>query len=168
MTALGNEHQIKLFQQVGLCYSRQSEQKNNLKRSEVVRKTVFQSLNMSKHCYGILLFDNLGFRYRQGWRKGLGYEQFIVLKVVLIEEDKLKKHKIYSHQDQLSRCRKDWGVVRETEDGKFENRMMPNEKDLNNFANTVIDIMKAIIKSELEGVFPSLEKCKELLRTQAF
>ena len=91
MTALGNENQIKLFQQVGLCYSWQSEQKNNLKRSEIVRKTVFQSLNMSKHCYGILLFDNLGFKNRQGWRKGLGYEQFIVLKVVLIDEDKLKK-----------------------------------------------------------------------------
>ena len=45
---------------------------------------------------------------------------------------------------------------------------MPNENDLNNLANTVIDILKCIIKSELEGVFPSLERSKELLCTQAF
>ena len=67
------------------------------------------------------------------------YEQFTVLKVVLIDGHTLKKHNIYNMigEKQMSQHRKDWADLRETEEGT------------NHFAGTVLDIMKRLSKLNL-------------------
>ena len=172
LTVLGKETQNILLRKVGLCYSRQTEDRNNTARTcDAKKNSVLGTLHeLSRHSYAILLFDNLGFKNRQGYRKGLGYEQFTVPKIFIIHEEELKKHNIYNsnNEEQLSRCRQYWKDMRKEAEGSFENIMQPNESDCNLFAGVVLDITKSIIKAESKGTFPSLQDCKELLRTEAF
>ena len=146
------------------------ERRNNASRVEATKAGIFDSIKLSKFAYAILLFDNLGFKNRQGWRKGLGYEQFTILKVVIIDEKELKKSGLYNSNSELELNRKwhNWEEIRSQPESSFESIVKPNDNDTELFAGVVLDIIKGIIKSEVDGVFPSLTECKNLLKTKAY
>ena len=78
MTVLGKGAENEMLRQFGVCYSHQLEDRNDTTHSEKAKIELLTKMHLSKHCYAILLFDNLGFKNCQGFRKGLGYEQFTV------------------------------------------------------------------------------------------
>ena len=170
LTVLGSDKLNILLCRMGLCYSRQMERRNNASRVEATKAGIFDSIKLSKFAYAILLFDNLGFKNRQGWRKGLGYEQFTILKVVIIDEKELRKSGLYNSNSELELNRKwhNWEEIRSQPESSFESIVKPNDNDTELFAGVVLDIIKGIIKSEVDGVFPSLAECKNLLKTKAY
>jgi len=166
---LGPEARNKILRNFGVCYSRQTEERNDRKRADAVRLN-FKKITLDRNSFAILLFDNLGFKNRQGFRKGLGYEQFTVLKIIVISPDQLRDIKIYEKEGEevLSRVRKEWADTRDTDEGNFDDIAAPRDEDCNLLASTVYDIVGALLKAEKDGKFPSLSTAKKLLAKDAF
>lgn len=166
MHILGKCDRVNLLKRLRLSYNTSTERKNEKRRASSLRSRL-KKLVLDKYCYPILCYDNLGFKNRQGWRKGLGYEQFTVLYLILISRKQLQELNIYG-ENALSRERKKWIDVRKTEEGSYAAILMPTKDDCNLFAGTIIDIYHAVMVGESEAIFPSLDKSRELLRTEAF
>ena len=166
MSVLGYCGRLDFLKRLRLSYNVSTEKKNQKRRASSLRVRM-KAMVLDVFCLPILCYDNLGFRNRQGFRKGLGYEQFTVLFIILISREQLTAINIYG-PSALSRQRKNWEDIRATSIGTFEKVLKPSDEDCNEFASAVIDIYSSIMKAESEGIFPSLQKSRELLQTKAF
>ena len=84
-----------LFQRLGVAYSRENERRRTAKTCEELKENFLAKVKLNQFSYAIILFDNLGFKNRQGFRKGLGYEQYTIIKIVTVDEGKLKEIGVY-------------------------------------------------------------------------
>jgi len=162
---MGETHLYKLLQWVGLSYSKTTETKRDRQRANHMEFELSR-LQLNKHSYAILLFDNLGFKNRQGYRKGLGYEQFTVLKIVIISHNELKRIKVYG-ENELDRVDKDWEAIRGTAEGTFEKVLAPTTEDLNMLGTNTMTIMHSILEYEARGGFPSTQEIKDMLKNES-
>ena len=161
----GDSYLFLLLQKLGVSYSRQTEYKTEGERARKIELQL-KSLELNKYCYAILLFDNLGFKNRQGYRKGLGYEQFTVLKVIIINAIELGKLGVHEYKwcDALDRACEEWDDLREEADHpSFESLLKASHEDTNVFVRNTSHILSMIIKSEAEGLFPSDSVIKRTL-----
>lgn len=171
LVAVGNSNEMlknKLLNRLGVCYSRQSEHRKILARNAQKQNHIFDEIELSKFDYAILNFDNIGFKNRQGFRTGLGYEQFTILKVVIIDKKMLMARGIYNKELQNQLCRKEvnWEKVRNDKiECSYEKIVKPDDGDRDRFGGVVLSIIESIILGEAEGKFPSLAECKQSLRS---
>ena len=94
MTVLEKIECLNLLKRMRLSYNASTERKNENKRAKSLREKM-QEIKLDKFCYPILCYDNLGFRNRQGYKKGLGYEQFTILFLTIISRSQLTTIRIY-------------------------------------------------------------------------
>ena len=171
LDVIGSDDIFNLLRKIGMCYSRQNEGKNSEARTIDIKDTI-GLLELDKHCYAILLFDNLGFKNRQGYRKGLGYEQYTVLKIVVIPKEQLKKIGVYADNASAELKRTPnhiWEELRKDEiAASYENILAPTNDDCNSLALVSLDIARAIMVAEKNGTFPSLHSCREMLENDVF
>jgi len=64
--------------------------------------------------------------------------------------------------------RREWKNLHKVEVGSYNKVLAPSNDNRNFFAEMVIDIYTAVMKAESEGMFPMLEKAREILQTDAF
>ena len=85
LTAFSNNTNrlISIFQKLGACYSRQNQSRLQARKVDKLKADFLVNVKINKYCYAIVLFDNLGFKNRQGFRKGLGYEQYTIIKIIV-------------------------------------------------------------------------------------
>lgn len=89
--------------------------------------------------------------------------------IVIISYDQLKQIGVYG-ENCLSRIGKKWESIRgkKEEGGDYETVLAPNESDLKLFTENTMKIYAAIMEAESQGIFPSKEKCKEMLQQDIF
>ena len=168
MSILFVTKQMELLKKLRLCYDSKNERKREKKKAFSLRERL-KKIVFDPYCFPILLYDNLGFRNRQGFRKGLGYVQFTILMIVIISYDQLKQIGVYG-ENCLSRISKKWESIRgkKEEGGDYETVLAPNESDLKLFTENTMKIYASIMEAESQGIFPSKEKCKEMLQQDIF
>lgn len=163
-TLLGYNELNRVFKTLGYVYGRQTERKVAIKRAKEKWLQRNNWIKINPNSYAILLFDNLGFKNRQGFRRGMGYEQFTVLKTVLIPHESLEKAKIL----ELDRNKKTWVEIRNDTLYSYEKTLEPNHDDLELLAEVHLSIIEDIMKGENNGVFPSLSMARKLLVKNVF
>ena len=171
MNNLGDDKSKYLLQRIGICYSRQNEAKHVKKRLRLLKADRLKEINLSKYCFAITLFDNLGFVKRMGKMGGAGYVQYTIVHTVIIPPSDLLRINVYNqNQDlRLSRQRLEWKDVREQDpDERYDEIMKPNRSDCENLTGVTLHIIKSIIQAEADGIFPSLNQCKKLLESEAY
>lgn len=153
-----------VLQRLGVTYSRINEHRRTVKKCNELKKTFLVNVTLNKYCYAVVLFDNLGFKNRQGFQRGLGYEQFtiikVIIKVIIIDEIELETHKIYG-DNSLSRVSKDWEEIRNEE--SLDEIIAPNNSDENAMATSTITFVHAIMVAHSLGKFPTVEQAKMAL-----
>lgn len=164
INVLGESHLFQLLQRLGISYARQLLFREDQKKVEE-RRFELKTLKFNKHSYAILVFDNLGFKNRQGSKKGQGYNQFTVIKVVIISPKALGKAGIYKYngEDALSRASVDWADLRDSLDDPFESVVSLNSNDNNLLAQNTINIYSSILELESKKVFPSDQTIRRML-----
>jgi len=168
MTVLSKTERFSLLKILRLTmYNITTERKNIMRKASSLLDRM-KSLVLDEICYPILCYyHNLGFKNRQGVRKGMGYEQFTILYLAIITRKQLTEVNVYG-PNKPSRVRREWADVRGTIGYKYKDILAPSDKDNDLFAGVVIDIYTAIMKAESEGIFPSLEKSREILDADTF
>lgn len=173
---LGEEDRFDILNRFGVSYSKNTRRKINDEVVARAKKNARENLSkVSQHSYVITSFDNIGYKNRQGSKEGegQGYVQFTGMKHIIINEEILRKMKIYALEGDdyipLSRESNDWSIERAKDEGVglYEKLLKPNEDDINQFGEVVLDICYNILKGVAEGVFPSLIETKRILSLYA-
>ena len=94
----------------------------------------------------------------------MGYEQFTVLKTVLISNETLQKAKIL----ELDRNKKSWVDMRHNPSCSYESILEPSNDDMELLAEVHLSIIEDIVKGECNGIFPALSMARKLLAKNVF
>jgi len=169
LTAFSNNTNslISIFQKLGACYSRQNQSRLQACKVDKLKADFLVNVKINKYCYAIVLFDNLGFKNRQGFRKGLGYEQYTIIKIITVSEVQLEEINVYG-DELLSRVGKNWEDVRDSEECSYDSLVAPTVEDTNQLSTTTLDIVHAIMIAHSQGLFPSVEQAKTLMRFEVY